>query len=227
MNQASPVPDSYEMPPVRRPGIAVGIALSLLLHGLLIFGYRIRVPAGPPLGTPAQPMTVWLRPVLPAKPIAPPQPPSPPTQARVEPPPKPLPKTHVRKKPEDELRAAQSTPPAPANSSAVAPRAPQSITVPSQASQQPDPFHPEQGPKKFDMEAALKTARKVANEPDPARANLPVAQLDKKPLYPESHETQLSRDIQDAKRPDCKNTGAGLLSPLIWLMDKKDSGCKW
>lgn len=225
MNQASLASPLSEMPQLRRrPGIALGLAVSLLLHAILIFGYRVTLPAGPPLGTPAQPMTVWLHPAPPPIPLAPPQAPPAPTVARVVPPPRSLPKTQAaRKKPEAEPRTAQSSPPAPA----IAPGAPQAITVPSQANQPVDPFHPEQGPKKFDMDAALKTARKVANEPDPARANMPVAQLDKKPLYPESHETQLSRDIRDAKRPDCKNTGAGLLSPLIWLMDKKDSGCKW
>ena len=81
------------------------------------------------------------------------------------------------------------------------------------------------------MNAALGTARKLASEKgalqDPARAGTPVAQLDDHPLYPEQRETKLARDIAGAKRGDCKNTGAGLLSPLIWLLDKKDSGCKF
>ena len=81
------------------------------------------------------------------------------------------------------------------------------------------------------MNAALKTARKVATEKgalqDPARAGTPVAQLDDHPLYPERTETELARKIDGAKRGDCKNTGAGLLSPLIWLLDKKDHGCKF
>lgn len=169
-------------------------------------------------------MTVWLVPVAPPVPVV----------AQLAPPPKPEPKpSRHKKKPDEEVRTARHTEPsspAPAASpTAVVPRAPQAITLSSQANQAPDPFHPEQGPKKFDMDAALKTARKVANEPDPARANLPVAQLDKKPLYPESHESQLSRDIANGKRPDCRTSGAGagILAPLLWLTDKKDSGCKW
>jgi hypothetical protein len=226
MNQASLALDQLQpgMPRSQRPGIVAGIAISLLLHSLLIFGYRWQIPVAPPPGPAPTPMTVWLVPATPPAPVV----------AQLAPPPKPEPKPSRHKKKTDEevreARRAEPSPPAPATSPAIAtPRAPQAITLPSQANQAPDPFHPEQGPKKFDMDAALKTARKVANEPDPARANLPVAQLDKKPLYPESHESQLSRDIANGKRPDCRTSaaGAGILAPLFWLADKKDSGCKW
>jgi hypothetical protein len=203
----------------------MGIAVSVLLHLLLIFGYRISITAGPaPAGPPAQAMTVWLRPAplpVPLPPAKPKELPPPKAVAKVEPP---------RKKPKDEEKqAAQPSKPAPAAPlTPPGPAAvPQPITVPTPAGQQADLLHPEQQPKKFDMEAALKTARKVANEKDPARANLPVAQLDTHPLYPEQTEDKLSRDIKSATRPDCRNGGGGLLAPLIWLMDKKDSGCKW
>jgi len=225
MNQASLALDQTqpEMPRWPRAGIVAGIAISLLLHSLLIFGYRLQLPVMPPSGPPAQPMTVWLVPVTPPAPVIAELAPPPPE-------PKPL---RPKKKPDEEVRAprrAEASSPAPATApQTAAPRAPQAITLPSQANQQVDPFHPEQGPKKFDMNAALSTARKVANEPDPARVNLPVAQLDKKPLYPESHESQLSKDIASGKRPDCRTSaaGAGILAPLFWLTDKKDSGCKW
>ena len=37
-----------------------------------------------------------------------------------------------------------------------------------------------------------------------------------------------ARAIAGAKRRDCKDgIPGGLLAPLILLMDKKDSGCKW
>lgn len=225
MNQASLALDQLQpaMPRSARAGIVAGIAVSLLLHALLIFGYRWQIPVAPTPGPAAPPMTVWLVPVAPPAPVV----------AQLAPP-EPEPKPSRRKKKPDEAahapRRAEVSSPAPATAAQnAAPHAPQAITLPSQANQPPDPFHPEQGPKKFDMEAALKTARKVANEPDPARANLPVAQLDKKPLYPESHESQLSKDIASGKRPDCRTSaaGAGILAPLFWLTDKKDSGCKW
>jgi outer membrane biosynthesis protein TonB len=204
-----------------RRGIVMGIAVSVLLHLLLILGYRISVPPAPPLPAPAEAMTVWLRP-------APPPVPVPPVKPKEAPPPKPVAKVEPpRKKPrkEEELAAKPSSPAPAAPAQAAVP--PQPITVPP-AGQQADLLHPELAPKKFDMEAALKTARKVASERDPARANLPVGQLDTHPLYPEETDTKLARDIKSAKRPDCKDSSqGGLLAPLFWMMDKKDSGCKW
>jgi hypothetical protein len=200
----------------RRPGVIAGIAISLLLHALLIFGYRLKPPDAP-TEPPPHPLTVWLQPLTPPRIVA-----------KVEPPPKPLPQPRKREK--SEQPPTRISPPAPATA--------QTITLPPPATQDarptmPDPLYPqqEQQPKKFDMNAALKTARKVAGEKgalqDPARAGTPVAQLDDHPLYPEQTTTELARKIDGAKRGDCKNTGAGLLSPLIWLLDKKDHGCKW
>ena len=227
MNQAPPL-DFPPRPALgSRRGIGLGIAISVLLHVLLIFGYRISMPSGPvPSGPPAEAMTVWLRPAPPPVAVTPPKSrelPPPKAVAKVEPP---------RKKPKDEEKLAarlrQPAPAEPAAPSAQAAAAPQPITVRTPAGQLADPLHPELVPKKFDMEAALKTARKVANERDPARANLPVGQLDTHPLYPEQTETKLARDIQSASRPDCKTASpGGLLAPLFWMMDKKDSGCKW
>lgn len=199
-----------------RRGIAMGIAVSLLLHLLLIFAYRLAVlkaPATPEL--PQKTMTVWLR-------AAPPPAPEP-VPPRTEPPQK-IVKVQPDRAPKPTIRKREDTSPAVA---AQAPAPPQAITLAPPAGEPADPLHPELQPKKFDMNAALRTARKVANEPDPARAGLPVAQLDQHPLYPERTETQLARDMAGAKRSDCKNTPGGLLAPLIWLMDKKDSGCKW
>ena len=205
-----------------RRGIAMGIAVSALLHVLLIFGYRLSVPAGPVPPPPAEAMTVWLRPApLPVPPVKPKELPPPKAVAKVEPP---------RKKPrEEEKLAAKPGPAAPATPAAPPQAAaPQAIAVVPPAGQPADPLHPELQPKKFDMEAALKTARKVASERDPARANLPVGQLDTHPLYPEQTDTKLARDIKGAKRSDCKDSSqGGLLAPLFWMMDKKDSGCKW
>jgi hypothetical protein len=194
---------------MRRPGIVAGIGISLALHLLLIFGYRLSLPTAPADRQPARTMTVWL------------QPPKPAVVAIEPPPPEPKPKRDRKGERPAPSLAARPSPPAPAAATS------QAITLPAPSAPAADPLHPELQPKKFDMNAALQTARKVANDKDPARAGLPVAQLDDHPLYPEQRETQLARDIAGAKRGDCKNTGAGLLSPLIWLMDKKDSGCKF
>lgn len=210
-----------QTPPFRRPGIVAGIAISVVLHLALLFGYRLSAPpAQPPT---ARTLTVWL------------QAPTPPrTVVKVEPPPKPESRPEPKREPKPRKRepaalAGRASPPAPASTTATAPPAPdtpaqaQTITLPA-----PDPLRADQQqPNKFDINQALKTARKVANEKDPARAGTAVAQLDDHPLYPENHETQLARGVAGAKRGDCKNSQAGLLSPLIWLLDKKDHGCKW
>ena len=224
MNASFAQPDAFQTrAQPRRPGIVAGIAISLALHALLIFVYRLAAPTAQPVPErPARTMTVWLQAPKPPEPVV----------AKVEPPPKPV-QTRKREKIE-KAEVAQSGKPAPAASGAITPSTEpattqvntQAITLPP-SSTAPDPLHPEEHPKKFDMNAALQTARKVANEKDPARAGTPVAQLDDHPLYPEQHETQLARGVASAKRGDCRNTGAGLLSPLIWLMDKKDHGCKW
>lgn len=206
-------------PRLRRPGIVAGIAVSLLLHAVLIFGYRFAAPAKQEAAEPAQRMmTVWLRQPKP-------QPPPPPERiVRAEPrPPKPA---QSRKR--DQTDIAHGSAPAPAASTpSAAPAQEQAVTLPAPASNAPDPFHQEEQPKSFDMNAALKTARKVANEKDPARVGTAVAQLDDHPLYPEQKDPKLARDIQKGSRPDCRQAQAGLLSPLLWLLDKKDSGCKW
>ncbi|MRX09197.1 hypothetical protein GJ697_15245 [Pseudoduganella sp. FT25W] len=201
---------SFDQPSrVRRPGIVAGIAVSLVLHAVLLFGYRLSSPPAP--AQPAKAMTVWLQPARPPRIVA-----------RVEPPPKPEKREVARVTPR-----ARSTPaPAPAaeEKTAVAAQTPlkpaesQAITLPPA----PDPLHADQQPRTFDMNAALKTARKVANDKDPARAGLPVAQLDDHPLYPENHTTKLQSGIASAKKDDClqKGAGAGLLAPLIWALDK-------
>ncbi|UGQ46464.1 hypothetical protein [Massilia endophytica] len=74
------------------------------------------------------------------------------------------------------------------------------------------------GPR-LDMEAAKASARQLAAELDPPG---------KETVYRETKEERLGRAISAAKRGNCKDfNGAGLLSPLIMLLDKKDSGCKW
>lgn len=74
------------------------------------------------------------------------------------------------------------------------------------------------GPAKtFDREAARAAARDIAAELGPAQ-----------PVFKETREEKLARQIQSAARPNCKDgIPGGLLAPLYLLMDKKDSGCKW
>lgn len=77
------------------------------------------------------------------------------------------------------------------------------------------------------MEAARKAARKIATEKDPVRAGTLAAQLEAHPLYPDDKETALQKGIAGAKRGDCLKQSGNLLTPLFWLLDKKDHGCKF
>ena len=197
---------SHDYPgPARRHHLVLGAGV-LLLHVALLYGWRYAKP--PPLpeaGPKVESVTVWIRP---PRPIIKPLPPPPPV-ARVEP--------KREKKP---VRAA--SPRAPAATPAADP-VPNAITV----APSPTPADPlATDAPKFDMAAALSTARKVASERDPSKVGTAVGQIPDKPLRTE---TQLARDIASGKRGDCRTAyaGAGLLAPLVMLLDKKDSGCKW
>jgi hypothetical protein len=99
----------------------------------------------------------------------------------------------------------------------------QPITVPREQ----DPLYADQQPKTFDIEAAKKAARKVTREKDPAKAGTLTAQLEEHPLYPEQSTNELAQKLEGARRPSCLKGSGGLFAPLIWLIDKKDSGCKF
>lgn len=229
---------------LRRPGMVWGVAVSVVLHLLLIFGYRLTAPKALPQLAPKETMTVWL------------MQPQRPAPAKVEPPPKPAQSARpiqqpARKQTEAPTKAATrlpapapaATPAEPATSAAENP-SPQAITpptpatpAPTPASNAPDPLYPpqqqqeqqqqQQRSRQFDINAALKTARKVANEKDPAPAGTAVAQLDDHPLYPEQNTNELATKIKGAKRESCLNQpGGNLLTPLFWLLQKKDHGCK-
>lgn len=201
-------------PVPNRRGIVLGIAVSLLLHGALIYLWRHVQPAAPPDTAPrVESIAVWIRPLA----AKPPPPPVEVVKSKREPKPISKPK----------LATARETPAA-----ATAPASPpQAITVvpasPAAPAASPDTIRQEtQETPKFDMEAARKTARKMAGERDPSKVGTAVGQIPDKPLQTE---TQLARDIAQGKRGDCRTaySGAGLLAPVLMLLDKKDSGCKW
>lgn len=80
----------------------------------------------------------------------------------------------------------------------------------------------------FDRQAALAAARQMASQGEPARAGTVGAELDARRVVLETDTEKLGRVIASAKRSDCiKAQGGGsLLTPLMWLLDKKGSGCK-
>ena len=200
-------------PMPNRRSIVLGIAVSLLLHGALIYLWRHVQPAAQIDTAPrVESIAVWIRPLA-AKP-----PPPPPPVEVIKPKRDPKPISKPKRATTRETPAAATAPVS----------NPQAITVvpasPATPAASPDTFTQETP--KFDMEAARKTARKVAGERDPSKVGTAVGQIPDKPLQTE---TQLARDIAQGKRGDCRSaySGAGLLAPVLMLLDKKDSGCKW
>lgn len=81
----------------------------------------------------------------------------------------------------------------------------------------------------FDHQAALTAARKLANEKDPARAGTLSAALEARRELEETQDEKMGRTIASGKRSDCfgPNANGTLLTPLMWLFQKKGSGCKF
>ena len=198
----------------QRRSIALGIAVSLLLHGALIALWRHVQPSVPPDTAPrVESIAVWIRPLA-AKP------PPPPVEV-VKPKREPKPVSKPKRANARETPAAATAPAASPQAITVVPASPATPTASADTFRQETPETP-----KFDMEAARKTARRMAGERDPSKVGTAVGQIPDKPLQTE---TQLARDIAQGKRGDCRTAyaGAGLLAPVLMLLDKKDSGCKW
>jgi hypothetical protein len=213
LNAAAPYYPDLAFPgePARQRGrrLALGVAVSLVLHALLLAAYRNKpAPVDARDVAPSRSIAVWLRP-----------------------PPAVLPK----REPEP---AAQAAPPRPAAHAQRQRQRRRVIAVtPERAAPSgPEPFAVEPQPKaapatgdeaapRFDPDAARKMARQLASAPDPTRAGTAVGQF---PAKPYATETRAARAISETRRRDCKDgLPGGLLGPLIILMDKKDSGCQW
>ncbi|MDQ1817047.1 hypothetical protein RBA41_27445 [Massilia sp. CCM 9210] len=203
--------------------VGAGIAISIAVHGLLLFAYRQGLMPSwrEDAEVPREALVVSLRAPEPAPTPTPkvvPQPkptpamkPEPATTERAEPTPK-TQTARARQTPAESISAPDVI--ALPEKEADAPAAPEAFTV-----------APPSGAPQFDPDAARKFAREIATKPDPARAGMAVAQIPPKPY---ATETKAARLIAGAKRRDCKDgIPGGLLAPLVLLLDKKDSGCKW
>jgi hypothetical protein len=183
--------------------VLAGLALSLALHGALLYAWQGLQPR-PAVDNTPRALSIWLRP-----------PPPPPPKAVLLPEPKPVPPARSR-------QAASPRKPAPANVIAMPEQPPAQATPPEMFTVAPPeaPATP-----RFDPEAARKLAGKLATQADPLRAETAVGQIPPKEL---ETETKAARAIAQAKRRDCKDgLPGGLLAPLFLLLEKKDSGCKW
>jgi hypothetical protein len=206
----------YGTPATRPGGIAIGVAVSIMLHVMLLYQSRFGWTPPTPALRPPETITVWLRPA--PAPAARPLPPAPlSVQNDTLPPRK---KVIRREQPQRRPAQAPSAVPVPAEAPGM------TWVAPAPAAPAADPFaEPARTAPRFDMEAARHAARKVAHERDPAKAGTAVGQIPEKPL---ASETPLARKMSQAARADCKDgIPGGLLAPLLLAMDKKDSGCKW
>ena len=230
--------------------LLLGIAISLLLHaGLLAMLVRPAAPPAPTAVPDQRRMTVWL--TLPPKPSAtpvavlpvpavpaftPPLAARPPERKRE---PKqerqPIPAPARAPIEDDRAIAAGAAPPSPAAPTVTM------LPAPAGARAEPslpaDPFAaapaPAAGQKgQFDVNAAMKSARKLATAKS-TRDDPPVAQIYDKPLYGPPTDTPLGKAVARTARSDCKDVAAGtgllalIIVPAMILTDKKDSGCKW
>nr|WP_315258533.1 hypothetical protein [uncultured Duganella sp.] len=190
---------------LRQPGIVAGVAVSLALHAVLLFGYRLSIP--PTAATPARSMTVWLQPPKPPVPVAKIE--LPPSKREREP-------VSTRARLAGAAALQRTAEPPPEQASPTPPTESQAITLPREQ----DPLYADQQAKPFNLEEAKKTARKVASEK--AQLGTLTAQLEAHPLYAEPTTTELAKKMEKAGKTDCLKSasGAGLLAPLFWALDK-------
>lgn len=194
----------------RRGKLAAGIAVSIVLHALLLAA--LRAPSAPHAQPDerrwSQPLTIRIvPPPRPPDPITRPEPPEPAAAKVDKPASRPVP---VRAKPERAPDTAART---------------ETTAVPAE----PAEPAPAEGTPTFDPDAARAAARAMAKDLDTPSGNWVGEKLRKEKELQETRDERLGRNIAGSARPDCKTAyaGAGLLAPLLMLMDKKDSGCKF
>ena len=191
----------------RRPGLAIGLAASVLLHVLLLAVWRT------PSVAPQQEARRWTEPL---------------TVRLLPPPPKPVStpvaKPILREEPADRPKATPRRPDRP-----VMTAPPQGEPAPITAVPAPPPDWEKDSAPRFDLDAARSAARGMANDLKVPGKNWAAEKLNEGKEWQATRDEKLGGQVAGAARPDCRtaHAGAGLLAPLYMLMDKKDSGCKF
>ena len=212
--QTASSPLSWPMRPATQPlnktHVAIGVAVSLLLHFLAaIWAWQHKTPA--PHFVEKTVVAVHLLP---------------PTPRQVEPAPAPPPPLPEPPKPNRET-AIRHTPVSNPVVVAATPTRVDKDQVPA-----PAPVTAPQPEKHLDMNAIYGSVKSTMTQIDRENADTPVGQLAAKPLNPPESGNKIGKMIDKTTRADCKDQveGAGLLTPLLavaTLLDKKDNGCKW
>lgn len=188
---------------------AIGIAISLLLHGLAALWWsNMKLPRAGQTEHAPRPLTVRLLRELP-QPLPP----------QVHPP-----EIAQSKSPQQAINRPSR--PAPTTHAAALTAPPPNAAAPAL------PENPAATEKHLDLAAVHANLSAIVAEVDREKGETPVGQLQAKPLYRPDDDNQVGKAIRSTTRPDCKNNIAntGLLAPLFILAmaaDKKDSGCKW
>ncbi|HSY28692.1 MAG TPA: hypothetical protein VK832_14380 [Burkholderiaceae bacterium] len=197
-----------DQPRLNPLNVLIGIAISLLLHSVLvIWSWNMRLPGAEQARTALRrPLEVRLLHELPPLP-------QPVVQPIVQP-----------QEVADNKKARHSLArlPQPAQATTTLAITP-STTLPE--NQMPTEKH-------LDMEAIHANLGAIVAEVDREKRDTPVGQLLTKPLYAPDDDNKIGKAIRGSTRSDCRDqiAGTGLLAPLFLLAmvaDKKDSGCKW
>lgn len=187
--------------------VAVGIAISLLLHGMLaMWSWHMKLP-GKQQNAQVHALEVRLLRDLP-----------PPLKPAVAP------------REIDESRKAH-----PFEGHSVLPPRTAAIVLtkpPAPATAVATPSGAAETGKHLDLAAVQANLGAIVAEVDRENRDTPVGQLHDKPLYPQDGESKIGKAILATARSDCRDkiANTGWLSPLYLLAmvaDKKDSGCKW
>jgi hypothetical protein len=202
--------ESARQPRLTPLNVVIGIAMSLLLHGLLAaWVWNMKLQSNDHTGTAtSRPIEIQLRHELP--------PPAPPiVQTSENPESKKTPKPLVRAP-----RLAPTTPPLQAIAKTPSPPLPATIAPDSPVE------------KHLDLAAIHANLGAVVADVDREKRDTPVGQLQAKPLYSDDDDNKVGKAIRNTARSDCRDhiANTGLLAPLFLLAmvaDKKDSGCKW
>jgi hypothetical protein len=195
-------------------GAAIGIMLSLLLHGMLAYWVWNRTLLPADRSRVDNRFTLEVRLVtaptalLPAAPALKP----PAEQTRT-------------------VRTTQAARPIAARPIAARPIIVQAATPPSTTATAPEQ-PAATAEKHIDVESVRGGLAGIVADVDREKRDTPVGQLIDKPLYPPEASNKMARAIDGSTRSDCRNSIAntGLLAPLFlaaMAFDRKNSGCKW
>lgn len=204
------------MPPPRPRGLGYGWGISLAVHALLV-AWLLHLPVPRPDAGPAPKRIDFVL-------LAPQRQATPPVETQPAAPA--LPGTPATRSPRRSSNAAQPATARPhAAPAAIEADVPASDPAPPATTETP----PVEAAPAFDMAAARSTARAAAHDGNPSLVVRPKLPPTLDPAG-EIRREQLSRDLERARRSDCKSaySGLGLFAVIPLVKDAvTGTGCRW